>query len=74
MDEQIIQNLSKLHSKGIAWGNVKPENVLIDREGNAWVTDFGRGHREGWVEWELAETVKGDLTVLEKIRKLFFLS
>lgn len=67
---QIDDAVAALHAAGIVWGDVKPHNVLVDTENNAWVTDFGCGYTEGWVDKELAETVEGDRMGLAKIRKL----
>ncbi|KAM0438526.1 hypothetical protein ACHAPT_001275 [Fusarium lateritium] len=54
---------------GIVWGDVKAENVLIDRDNNAWITDFGGGYTEGWVDKEMAGTFEGDLAGMVKLKK-----
>ncbi|KAI1401138.1 hypothetical protein F4819DRAFT_459350 [Hypoxylon fuscum] len=64
---QIKSTVECLHAAGIVWGDVKPENVLIDVNNEAWVIDFGGGYTEGWVDKELAGTVAGDLQGLAKI-------
>lgn len=51
----------------IVWGDVKTENVLIDRESNAWITDFGGGYTPGWVDERKAGTVEGGEEGLAKI-------
>lgn len=71
--QQIEGTLSKLHSKRIVWGDVKSENVLIDGEWNAWVTDFGGGYTVGWVERELAETVEGIWWLWKRLGTCYFL-
>jgi serine/threonine protein kinase len=40
-ETQIRGSLDKLYEQGINWGDVKAENVLIDKGDNAWVIDFG---------------------------------
>lgn len=56
---QLDTALAGLQKAGIVWGDVKAENVLIDRGNNAWITDFGGGYTEGWVDEEIAGTVEG---------------
>lgn len=38
---QVCSALDYAHRQGITHRDVKPSNILIDREGNAFVTDFG---------------------------------
>ncbi|KAM4066783.1 kinase [Hirsutella rhossiliensis] len=64
---QIQETVQELHSAGIVWGDAKPENVLIDRNKDAWIVDFGGGYTEGWVPENLTGTVEGDLIALKKI-------
>lgn len=66
---QIQQTVRQLHSMGIVWGDVKPDNVLIDSDQNAWVVDFGGGYTDGWVPSDLAETVEGDLAGLKRLTR-----
>jgi len=41
MIEKIAELLAIVHSQGIAHRDVKPSNILIDKEGNPLLTDFG---------------------------------
>lgn len=67
-EEQITTTLELLHEADIIWGDVKPHNVLIDRNEDAWVIDFGGGYTPGWVEKEHMETIKGDREGLSRIK------
>ncbi|OAQ74370.2 protein kinase subdomain-containing protein [Pochonia chlamydosporia 170] len=66
---QIRDTLCQLHSAGISWGDAKPANVLVDRNMDTWIVDFGGGHTEGWVPKELADTIEGDLVGLRNIKQ-----
>ncbi|KAL9567434.1 hypothetical protein ACKAV7_008384 [Fusarium commune] len=67
--EQVRDMVHQLHTAGIVWGDVKPDNVLIDRQKDAWLIDFGGGYTHGWVPKELAGSVEGDLHGLQKIEE-----
>ncbi|KJZ68497.1 hypothetical protein HIM_12116 [Hirsutella minnesotensis 3608] len=69
---QLRESLQALHEVGIVWGDAKPDNVIIDRQGDAWIIDFGGGHTRGWVDENKAGTIEGDLQGMRKI--LQFLS
>lgn len=63
-----IQNcVNSLHEAGVVWGDVKPENVLVDMKGDAWIIDFGGSYTEGWVDEDKQETVEGDLQGVQRI-------
>lgn len=64
---QVTVTVEALHRAGIVWGDAKASNVLVDTAGDAWVTDFGGGHTEGWVDLEKAGTIEGDLQGLRAI-------
>ncbi|RMZ78597.1 hypothetical protein DV738_g3734, partial [Chaetothyriales sp. CBS 135597] len=66
---QIEQAITWLHERGIVWGDVKPENVLIDTAADAWLVDFSGSWTDGWVDEELAETVEGDLQGLLRLKE-----
>lgn len=67
--QQIRQTVERLHQLDIVWGSARPENVLIDVEGEAWVTDFSGGWSSSWVEKELEGTKEGDLKGLARIEE-----
>ncbi|KAF4629894.1 hypothetical protein G7Y89_g8252 [Cudoniella acicularis] len=65
--DQVTGTLTQLHKAGIVWGDAKPDNILIDKNDDAWIIDFGGGYTRGFVEREKAGTIEGDLQGLEKI-------
>ncbi|KAI1752088.1 hypothetical protein F4782DRAFT_501924 [Xylaria castorea] len=67
---QIKVTLEWLHECGIIWGDVKAQNVLIDKEDNAWIIDFGGSYTTGWVDEDKAGTLEGDMQGLEKIMEI----
>jgi serine/threonine protein kinase len=70
--DQVTGTLTQLHEAGIAWGDAKPDNVLIDKNDDAWIIDFGGGYTQGFVEREKARTIEGDLQGLEKTVEYVF--
>lgn len=57
---QIHQTIYHLHEMDLVWGDGKAANIIIDKEENAWLIDFGGGWTDGWVDEELADSVQGD--------------
>lgn len=66
--QQIERTLSGLHSLEIVWGNVIPDNVLVDVDDNAHIIDFGGGYSPDWVDESIQDTKKGDLQGISRIR------
>lgn len=64
---QLRDIVDQLHDAGIVWGDAKPDNVLIDRNEDVWVVDFGGGYTEGWVPKELAGTMEGDRYAMDQM-------
>ncbi|KFA72002.1 hypothetical protein S40288_08073 [Stachybotrys chartarum IBT 40288] len=67
---QVDTCLKALHDAGIVWGDVKPENILVEKDDNAWTIDFGGGYTEGWIERNMAATMDGDVVGIAKVRKV----
>ncbi|KAM5374301.1 hypothetical protein ACJZ2D_006626 [Fusarium nematophilum] len=68
-EKQIREAVAELHKIGTVWGDAKALNVLIDKENNAWLTEFEGGYTQGWVDEDKAGTVEGDLQGLDNIVK-----
>lgn len=44
---QVASAIEYAHSKGVLHRDVKPSNLLLDRQGTIWITDFGLAKAEG---------------------------
>ncbi|VBB80345.1 Putative protein of unknown function [Podospora comata] len=64
---QVHHSVECLHNAGVIWGDAKPENVLINMEGDAWLIDFGGSYTRGWVDEDKRETVEGDRQGVQRI-------
>ncbi|KAL7927045.1 hypothetical protein ACQKWADRAFT_327026 [Trichoderma austrokoningii] len=69
---QIEAALSVLHANDVVWGDIKAENVWIDKHNDARLIDFGGGYTEGWVSKEVVGTVAGDLEGMTKLKEFLF--
>ncbi|CAJ0551308.1 Ff.00g112380.m01.CDS01 [Fusarium sp. VM40] len=67
---QINRSVQWLHEEGIVWGDAKADNVLIDKNENAWIIDFGGSYTPGWVDKDKAETLEGDYQGVGKINEM----
>jgi tRNA A-37 threonylcarbamoyl transferase component Bud32 len=66
---QIEETVTRLHDLDVVWGDVKPDNVLVDSKGDAITIDFGGGFALQWVDRELENTKEGDIQGVSRIRK-----
>ncbi|OIW30450.1 hypothetical protein CONLIGDRAFT_699899 [Coniochaeta ligniaria NRRL 30616] len=66
---QIRQTVDRLHEIGLVWGDGKIHNVVIDRDDNAWLIDFGGGWTRDYVDRDLAGTVAGDKQAIRSIAR-----
>ncbi|KAK3946137.1 hypothetical protein QBC46DRAFT_368907 [Diplogelasinospora grovesii] len=65
--KQIRETVEQLHNADIVWGDAKAENVMIDKNNDASLIDFGGGYTKGWVDEDKAGTKEGDLQGVAKI-------
>ena len=67
--QQIDTAVCALHECGLTWGDVKPDNVLISKDLNAWVIDFGGGYSRPFTARTSSGTVLGDIEAVEKLKR-----
>ncbi|EQK98025.1 hypothetical protein G6O67_006396 [Ophiocordyceps sinensis] len=65
---QVESTLKRLHEVDIIWGDVKADNVMINKNGDAVLIDFGGGYTPAYIKQELQQTVQGDLIGLDHIK------
>ena len=67
---QVAEGLAAAHSAGIVHRDVKPQNILIDRNGHAKVTDFGIATGPDWTRVTRVGSVIGSARYMspEQIR------
>jgi tRNA A-37 threonylcarbamoyl transferase component Bud32 len=53
--EKVGNLFAGVHSLGVALGDTKPENILIDRKGDIFLTDLEQAARGGDRAWDIAE-------------------
>lgn len=53
--ERIGNKFAKVHAGGIALGDTKPENIMIDRNGRIYMVDLEQASRNGDQAWDVAE-------------------
>ncbi len=66
---QIEHGIRLIHNAGVVWGDVHPFNIILDKNDDVWLTDFGGGYHLPFVSLDRMETKDGDLEGLEMIRK-----
>jgi hypothetical protein len=62
--------LERLDQIPLVWGDVKAENISLDRNGKIWITDFGGSYIEDWIERELSMTDGTTCRGVELLEKL----
>ena len=53
--ESVGNKLAKVHAIGVALGDTKPDNFIIDERGEIWLMDFEQTSKGGDKVWDVAE-------------------
>jgi tRNA A-37 threonylcarbamoyl transferase component Bud32 len=51
---QVGEIYAKVHALNVVLGDTKPENVMIDKQGNLYLLDFEQAGRKGDKSWDIA--------------------
>lgn len=65
--DEAARMVDVLHQHGIIWGDAKGDNLIVDKQDELWIIDFGGSYTEGWVDPELKETAEGDKQGFRKV-------
>ena len=57
---QLRDSLRIMHAEGIYWGDVKPDNLVIDEDDDIWILDMGGSCTKRWVSEHLKDSIVGD--------------
>jgi hypothetical protein len=64
---QIQETVRQLHRADMVWGDAKAENVMIDRNNDAWLIGYGGSHTEGWVDEDKVGMKEGHLQGVARV-------
>ncbi|MBX5320404.1 MAG: hypothetical protein QHH12_04550 [Candidatus Bathyarchaeota archaeon] len=53
--QKVGEIFAKVHALNIALGDTKPENILVGKNGEVYLTDFEQASRNGDKAWDIAE-------------------
>jgi Kae1-associated kinase Bud32 len=52
---QVGETMARVHSLGVALGDTKPENVIVNKDGEIYLLDFEQASHSGDSSWDIAE-------------------
>ena len=53
--KEVAKKIAEVHRLGVAFGDCKPENILVTKEGKLCFVDFEQASRNGNQAWDIAE-------------------
>lgn len=53
--KEVGKKIAEAHGLGVAFGDCKPENILVTKEGNPYFVDLEQATRDGNQAWDVAE-------------------
>jgi len=69
---QIRPAVNYLHDNRLVWGDAKPANILVRRNNDLVLVDFGGGATEEWVDSKKMNTQEGDIQALDRIEQFLW--
>jgi Ser/Thr protein kinase RdoA (MazF antagonist) len=51
----------------MVWGDARPDNILVRKDGDLVLVDFAGGAMDRWVDWKVMNTLEGDLQASPRI-------
>lgn len=68
-EHKIKTTVDALHANQISWGHATLDNIVVDEEGDPWLTDFATGDNEEWIPMDSSAAIAADRIGLGEVMK-----